>query len=96
MKDYARKFYHSKAWVNTQLAYMVSQYYICERCGNPARIVHHKTYLNPYNIHDPFVTLNWSNLEALCQKCHSKEHEKNPSCANGLRFDARGNIEKII
>jgi 5-methylcytosine-specific restriction endonuclease McrA len=41
---------------------------ICERCGANKRLdIHHKVYKNLYD-----VTL--SDLETLCRKCHSKEH----------------------
>lgn len=73
-KDYARKFYSSAAWIKTQAAYMASQNYLCERCGDMACIVHHKKHITPQNIDDVNITLNWDNLEALCQDCHNKEH----------------------
>lgn len=92
MKDYAKGFYKGKAWKSTQAAYMVSQYYICERCGSPARVVHHKNYISPQNIHDPAVTLDWKNLEALCMDCHAVEHGTAPACAEGLYFDNDGNL----
>lgn len=94
MKDYAKGFYNSKAWRDTQAAYMASKHYICERCGKPARIVHHKTYITPQNIHDVNITLNWSNLEALCQDCHNKEHSSAEVCAEGLAFDSNGILIK--
>ena len=50
-KDYAKGFYSSKRWKDTQASYMISQHYICERCGNIARIVHHIKYITPMNIH---------------------------------------------
>jgi 5-methylcytosine-specific restriction endonuclease McrA len=94
MKDYAKKFYTGKAWRDTQAAYMVSQQYVCERCGNMARVVHHKNYITPQNIHDPAITLDWENLEALCMDCHNAEHGSAPVCAKGLRFDRNGNLVK--
>lgn len=94
-KDYAKSFYHSKAWRDTQAAYMASQYYICERCGSVARIVHHKKHITPQNINDPCITLDWNNLEALCMDCHNAEHIGGSICAKGLRFDKDGNIVKI-
>jgi len=96
MKDYARSFYKSKAWESTQAAYMASQHYVCERCGNVARVVHHRTYINPKNINDPNIILDWANLEALCMDCHNKEHGTSPACADGLKFDVMGNIVKSI
>ena len=31
-------------------------------------------HLSPTNIDDPTVTLNWSNLMALCKQCHADQH----------------------
>ena len=59
-------FYHSKAWKRVSTAYMTSRSYICERCGNPATICHHKKHLDGKNVNDPKVALNFDNLEALC------------------------------
>lgn len=53
---------------------MMSQHYVCERCGRPAVICHHKKYLNDKNFMDPSISLSFDNLEALCQDCHNKEH----------------------
>ncbi|MCL2766684.1 MAG: HNH endonuclease [Peptococcaceae bacterium] len=74
---------------------MVSQYYVCERCGSVARVVHHRKYISPQNINDVDTTLNWSNLEALCYDCHNTEHCAVSACAEGLRFDSSGNLIKI-
>lgn len=93
-KDYSRAFYASSKWRKAQTAYMTSQHYTCERCGEIARIVHHKKYITPANINDPEVTLNWDNLEALCQDCHNKEHTQLAVTAKGLKFDKNGNLIK--
>ena len=69
----------------------MSQDFICERCGEPAKIVHHKRWLNRDNINDTDITLNWDNLEALCQDCHNKEHHKSAPRLR-YRFDADGGI----
>lgn len=87
-------FYNSRAWKKTQAAFMASKHGICERCGDPARIVHHKEYITPENINDPAVTLSWDNLEALCQDCHNKEHFVADATAPGLMFDSSGNLIK--
>ena len=52
MKAWAKSFYLSAAWEKTRAAYLMSQDYICERCGQPAKIVHHKHWLNRENIND--------------------------------------------
>jgi len=92
MKEYARSFYKSKAWMKTQAAYMSSKNYICERCGGMAKIVHHREYITPENINDPNITLSWSNLEALCQDCHTREHLSAEVCAEGLSFNSKGEL----
>ena len=92
-KDYAKSFYNSQAWRDTQAAYMASQYYICERCGSVARIVHHIQYITPQNIQDPNITLSWDNLQALCIDCHNAEHmSSGGACAEGLRFNSKGEL----
>lgn len=91
MKAWARAFYFSKAWEQTRDRYLQSQQNICERCGDIAKIVHHKTYLTPDNINDTSITLSWDNLEALCQDCHNKEHHKNEE-QRRYCFDEDGNI----
>ena len=89
MKAWARGFYFSKAWSDTREAYLLSRHYLCERCEQPAKIVHHRQYLTPDNINDTSITLSWDNLEALCQDCHNKEHmARNGVCI----FDENGNV----
>lgn len=56
MKAWAKSFYLSAAWGKTRAAYLMSQDYICERCGQPAKIVHHKRWLNRENINDMTIT----------------------------------------
>lgn len=94
MKPFAKPFYTSAKWRNTQKAYMKSRHYVCERCGRPAEIVHHKIWLNPTNINNPDITLNWDNLEALCRTCHQHEHFIKGATAPGLKFDENGNLVK--
>ena len=74
-KNYDNKaFYHSKQWKKVSAAYMTSKAYICERCGKPATICHHKKWLNGDNVSDPDIALSFDNLEALCIDCHNAEH----------------------
>jgi len=80
-KDFSRKFYSSQAWNNCRSAYMKSVHHLCERCLSkgimtPAEIVHHKIELTPDNIDNPLITLDFSNLEAVCRECHAQIHEK--------------------
>ena len=92
MKDYAARFYKGAKWQKVSAAYMASKNYICERCGEPGKICHHKTYITPQNITDPMIVYNFDNLECLCQDCHNKEHFQK---TNRARFDESGNIKSV-
>nr|DAE12024.1 MAG TPA: HNH endonuclease [Myoviridae sp. ctv9K3] len=91
MKEWAKEFYHSKDWTDTRRAYLIAHHYLCERCGEPAKVVHHKHYLTKRNINNADIALNWDNLEALCQDCHNKEHHA-AADTRRYKFDADGNI----
>ena len=93
-KDYDNSgFYASTAWRKTSAAYLSSRNYICERCGQPAQICHHKTYLNGQNVSDPEIALSFDNLEALCISCHTTEHQ--PGDHNKVVFSAAGHIAEV-
>lgn len=91
MKEWAEWFYTSDSWKQIRAAYMNDQNDICERCGKPAKICHHRTWLTQDNINDPLVALGWDNLEALCQTCHNQEHHKK-SAPRRYSFAADGTI----
>lgn len=96
-KEYAKDFYSSAAWAKTRAAFLNSKMHICERCENKnglGNIVHHKTYITPDNIDDVNITLNWDNLECLCQVCHNREHHREDETitASGLTFDTFGRL----
>ncbi|MBG9937441.1 HNH endonuclease [Bacillus tropicus] len=91
-KNYAKAFYNGASWRKCKNGFMQSKHYLCERCGDIAVICHHKQYITPQNINNPNITLNWDNLEALCQTCHNQEHHSGDICANGLVFDNKGNL----
>lgn len=90
--EIAKKFYKSSAWRRTRNAYFNSMFGLCERCGEGAVIVHHKVYIDIDNINNPDVTLDWSNLEAVCMDCHNKEHFKKKAVADGCWFDEHGQL----
>lgn len=98
-KEFAKAFYKSKAWIDCRNAFIKSVFGLCNRCGRPGYIVHHKEVLTPNNINDPNVTLNWDKLEYLCQECHNKEHdfnrEKKSSTRKGLIFNDKGELVPI-
>lgn len=93
-KDYDnRAFYISTAWRKISAAYLSSRNYICERCGQPAKICHHKKWLNGQNVNDPAIALSFDNLEALCISCHTLEHQTEEH--NKVIFSAAGSIEAV-
>lgn len=79
-RNFARKFYSSKAWEKKSKAYR-KEHPLCERClkrglFTPSTCVHHKEHITKDNYHDPRVLFNDENLEALCDLCHAKEHSE--------------------
>ena len=95
-KEFATKFYKSKAWLNCREGFIQSVYGLCGRCDSNGYIVHHRIVLTPNNISDPNVTLNWSELEYLCIDCHNKEHMSKHDIVirEGLRFNDKGEVIK--
>jgi 5-methylcytosine-specific restriction endonuclease McrA len=94
-KEWAKSFYKSKAWQKCRAGFIQSVYGLCQRCGRPGYIVHHKEVLTPENINDPYVTLNWDKLEYVCLDCHNKEHfSSNDGIRNDVMFDANGDLIK--
>ncbi|SKA89644.1 HNH endonuclease [Clostridium sp. USBA 49] len=95
-KEFAKKFYKSKEWEACRQSYIKFVFGLCERCGKPGYIVHHKIELNSSNINNPNITLNWDNLEYLCRDCHNKEHNfgrhKVSYTREGLMFNANGEL----
>lgn len=89
-KPWAKAFYNSAAWQETRLAYLHARHGLCERCGKPGSIVHHRKHLRPKDMDNPARTLSWSNLELLCHRCHDQEHM--PGKPARCRFDVDGNI----
>lgn len=65
---------------------------LCEICGKPAKIVHHKVWLNENNINDVTVTLDWDNLMAVCHNCHDHIHQSEQSEERCVIFDDEGNM----
>jgi 5-methylcytosine-specific restriction endonuclease McrA len=95
-KDFSKKFYNSRAWKATRNGYRSSVHYQCERCYNPGLEVHHKIALTPSNINDANVSLNWSNLELLCFRCHQRETKGTEGVTqDGLMFDDEGQVVPI-
>jgi len=93
-KEFAKAFYKSKAWEDCRSGFIKTVYGLCNRCGQVGYIVHHKILLTAQNINDYDVSLNWDNLEYLCQDCHNKEHMSKhyKVIREGLKFDSNGNV----
>lgn len=86
-------FYSSWPWRKCKDAYLNHVGGLCEECRRhglivPADDVHHKIRLTTANINRPEITLNWANLEALCEECHKKKHRKEKR----WRVDEEGNV----
>jgi len=100
-KEWARAFYDSAAWRRQRDAYRMRVHGICELCGEPGEIVHHRRELTPVTVHDPKETLGFDNLQLLCRDCHARAHEeiigrpKAKETGEGLRFNARGELVRV-
>lgn len=96
-REFSKKFYNSKRWKDIRKNFISSKFGICERCGRPnAKQVHHKEYLTEENINNPDISIDFNNLELLCDTCHQNEHHKKMSAImDGLFFDEDGNLKKI-
>ncbi len=96
-KDYAKAFYSSKAWLACRDGYISSVHALCERClakerHTPGYIVHHKIPITPENISNPEVTLNWDNLEYMCQECHNHTHYGTSATRDDVMFENNGDL----
>lgn len=92
-QEWAKAFYHSREWLETRAAYIVSVHGLCERCKRPGYIVHHKIELTLDNINDPSITLNWDNLEYLCLDCHNRVNAQSVT-RDDVMFDECGQLVK--
>ena len=78
-RDALRPFYSSKAWAKARDLAIRRDKYLCVDCLQrgkitPAAEVHHIGPVEPWNMHDPSVTLNLDNLVSLCLSCHRARH----------------------
>ena len=89
------RFYKSKRWEACRRVVMERAHWLCERCGAPAVVAHHRVYLTEENVTDPRISLNPDLIEALCYDCHNKEHFKPSTTPRGLAFDRDGNLVPI-
>lgn len=100
MKEWAKSFYKSQAWIKCRNAYIRDRINvdggICEECKDDlGYIVHHKTYLTKENINNPDISLNFDNLEYVCKKCHDNFEGHGIGTKRGntllVEFDRDGN-----
>jgi len=98
LKHWAKDFYLSKEWRHCRYSFLLSEFFVCNRCGGTAGIAHHKIHLTSSNICNADITMSYDNLEALCYECHAKEHNssKEEVTAEGLEFNAYGELERKI
>lgn len=94
-KEFAKRFYKSKAWQKCRAGFIRSKFGLCEKCGSPGYIVHHKERLTPDNINDHNVTLNWNKLMYLCIECHNAIDCESKPTREGLAFDKNGNLIEV-
>ena len=86
------RFYTTRAWKKCRAAVLSDRGGLCEACLKkglivPAVHVHHRTPITPDNLDDPRITLDSSNLMALCEECHQEQHRK-----KRWRCDAFGRV----
>lgn len=70
------EFYSSTKWKRCREAFLAS-HPLCAECLRnrrltDARIVHHKVE----RLHDPVLSFDWDNLEAMCKSCHTRLHKR--------------------
>jgi 5-methylcytosine-specific restriction endonuclease McrA len=73
------RFYTSRAWRHCRENKLKEAGGLCEICYSrglivPAVHVHHKIHITPDNLDNPAITLDHSNLMALCEECHAEQH----------------------
>lgn len=79
-REFVGNFYQTAAWVNCREEYKKKAGGLCERCYSKGiiktgEIVHHKKHIEPENLNNPEITLNFDNLELLCRDCHGEAHK---------------------
>ncbi len=82
----ATRFYQSTAWRKCRKSYIASVFGLCEKCGKPGTILHHKQPIDDTNLDDQDITLNHDNLLYLCVECHNMIHGGNDVVRDELKF----------
>ena len=96
-KDWAKKFYDSKAWKECRDSFIATREAedggLCQICRQRAGyIVHHKQWLTAANVTDPDVSLSYDNLLYVCHPCHQNNES---SDENLYFFDDSGQIQPL-
>lgn len=79
---WAKRFYNSKEWRALRQRLLAERNFLCAHCGenylqDSAQLIgHHVKELTPTNILDANISLNPSNIEIICRRCHDKEHRR--------------------
>ena len=100
-KEWAKAFYHSRAWQTLRKQAMIRDGFTCRICGARATDVDHIKELTPDNISDRNISLNINNLQALCHDCHTKKTmgdkgKKISDCDDSFYFDADGQLSPRV
>ena len=79
--DDIERFYTTKAWRKSRASFLEEKGGLCELCLSkgliePAVHVHHRTPITSENVNNPMITLDHTNLMALCEACHADQHRK--------------------
>ena len=86
------RFYTTRAWRKCRESLLKERGGLCEICLSkgliePAVHVHHRVPITPENLSNPSITLDHSNLMALCEECHQAQHR-----TKRWRCDAFGRV----
>ena len=94
-RNFAIRFYRSKAWRQARALALRRDMYTCRDCGGRATEVHHVESLTPDNISDPAIALGLDNLMSLCGPCHSARTAGACDLGEGYAFDADGHVIRV-
>ncbi len=76
-RDWQKKFYKSKKWINLRNYVRLRDNYTCQHCKRlivkDKWIVDHIVEINEKNKNDNEILYNKNNLELLCISCHNKK-----------------------
>ncbi len=81
-----RQFYNSKVWKTLSARKMQDAGYRCENCGELATEVHHVETLEE----NWGRRMDYTNLKALCHRCHDEVHGRFCAGGGGGRKSTKG------